>query len=136
MLNRSIRLFCESHFGRLKVPLAEKQGLVNQVFSSVSSNYDIMNDAMSLGIHRYWKNYFVEDLGRLGNRGVYNAPDSVALLDVAGGTGDIAFRVHEKHARNGVALTILDINASMLAEGKKKAEQLNYKGLTFVEGNA
>jgi ubiquinone/menaquinone biosynthesis C-methylase UbiE len=53
----------ESNFGRLKVPLAEKQGLANQVYSSVSSNYDVMNDAMSLGIHRNWKNYFIVWVG-------------------------------------------------------------------------
>jgi demethylmenaquinone methyltransferase / 2-methoxy-6-polyprenyl-1,4-benzoquinol methylase len=81
-------------FGRLDVGLEEKQGLVNGVFDKVSSKYDVMNDVMSLGVHRYWKNYFVHGLGRLGNQGVYNALSSpFRVLDVAGGTGDIAFRI-------------------------------------------
>ncbi|XP_051912549.1 ubiquinone/menaquinone biosynthesis C-methyltransferase UbiE-like [Hippocampus zosterae] len=118
------KLFCSSHFGSRTVPLEQKQALVDNVFSSVAKNYDLMNDAMSLGIHRYWKNYFVEDLA------------GVRVLDVAGGTGDIAFRIQDLNRDNGVEVTVLDINAAMLAEGRRRASEQQYQGLEFVEGNA
>ena len=72
--------------------VGEKQGKVNNVFDSVANNYDLMNDVLSLGIHRCWKDYFVTDIGNLRSQ-----KDTVKVLDVAGGTGDIAFRILEQH---------------------------------------
>lgn len=82
-------------FGYKEVPRNAKQSLVKEVFDSVSSNYDVMNDAMSVGLHRCWKNYFVNKLGLLKAR-VEIQPDGthkylpLQILDVAGGTGDIS----------------------------------------------
>ena len=93
-------------FGFQKVDRDEKQGKVGEVFSSVADSYDVMNDAMSLGIHRIWKNTFVEAIGPLKKRKVlnndYEVIDEVPLkiLDVAGGTGDISFRILEKARRD------------------------------------
>ena len=93
-------------FGFKKVDRDEKQGKVGEVFSSVADSYDVMNDAMSLGVHRVWKNTFVDAIGPLKKRKVLNADyeviDEVPLkiLDVAGGTGDISFRMLEKARRD------------------------------------
>src|SRR6202142_2763278 len=79
----------ETHFGERTVPLAQKQALVDDVFHSVARRYDLMNDLMSGGLHRLWKNALVAAV---------NPPRdarSFALLDVAGGTGDIAFRTRQ-----------------------------------------
>ena len=87
----------------------EKQGKVGEVFSSVADSYDVMNDAMSLGVHRIWKNTFVESIGPLKHRKILNEEfeivDEVPLkiLDVAGGTGDISFRILEKARRDSPA---------------------------------
>ena len=84
----------------------EKQGKVGEVFSSVADSYDVMNDAMSVGVHRLWKNTFVEAIGPLKRRKVLNSDyeivDEVPLkiLDVAGGTGDISFKILEKARRD------------------------------------
>ena len=89
-------------FGFETVDYEKKQEKVAGVFSSVADSYDVMNDAMSLGIHRYWKNTFVSSLGPLRKRKVYNEKrelvEEVPLkcLDVAGGTGDISFKILEK----------------------------------------
>jgi 2-methoxy-6-polyprenyl-1,4-benzoquinol methylase len=89
-------------FGFETVDYEKKQEKVAGVFSNVADSYDVMNDAMSLGIHRYWKNTFVDSIGPLRKRKVYNEKreqiDEVPLrcLDVAGGTGDISFRILEK----------------------------------------
>ena len=100
-----------THFGFQSVPEAEKAGRVQGVFGSVASKYDVMNDAMSLGIHRIWKDAMMDWLApRPGQR----------LLDVAGGTGDIAFRFL-KRAGHGHA-TVLDLTEPMLIEGRKRAE--------------
>jgi len=100
-----------THFGFETVPETEKAGLVRGVFSSVASKYDVMNDAMSLGIHRIWKDAMMDWL----------APrPTQKLLDVAGGTGDIAFRFL-KRAGGGHA-TVLDLTEQMLIEGRKRAE--------------
>jgi 2-methoxy-6-polyprenyl-1,4-benzoquinol methylase len=111
---------------------------VGAVFSSVASSYDTMNDLMSLGIHRIWKDYFVRSLnpGSASGKG-WN------ILDIAGGTGDIAFRMLDHAAQvNGdtsTKVTIADINPDMLAEGKKRALASRYADtgrLNFVQGNA
>lgn len=93
-------------FGFKRVNQAEKQGLVRGVFDSVASRYDVMNDAMSFGLHRLWKNTFTNNLPLLGK--------DAAILDVAGGTGDIARRLH---AKTGAPIMVLDINEAMLRAG-------------------
>ena len=103
-------------FGFRDVPEEEKEGLVREVFSSVARNYDLMNDLMSGGVHRLWKDAMVEWL---------NPQPGQALLDVAGGTGDIAFRIADlARARGGeAAITVCDINADMLGEGVRRAKR-------------
>jgi demethylmenaquinone methyltransferase / 2-methoxy-6-polyprenyl-1,4-benzoquinol methylase len=117
-------------FGFRTVPEAERQGLVNGVFASVASRYDLMNDLMSGGLHRLWKREFVDML---------NAPKSersFRLIDVAGGTGDIAMRYARKSGPNATAL-ICDISPEMLAVGRRRieAERLVDR-IECVEGNA
>ena len=101
----------ETHFGFETINEKEKAGRVQGVFNSVASKYDVMNDVMSLGVHRIWKDMMMDWL----------APSSdQKLLDVAGGTGDIAFRFL-KRSGFGPA-TVLDLTSSMLTEGQKRAE--------------
>src|ERR1700744_2003321 len=116
-------------FGFRDVPEAEKEGLVREVFSSVAARYDLMNDLMSLGVHRIWKDAMVEWL---------NPQPGWKVLDVAGGTGDIAFRIAEMaRARGGEAeITVCDINDKMLGEGKKRAGEKNEKTISWVCGDA
>jgi demethylmenaquinone methyltransferase/2-methoxy-6-polyprenyl-1,4-benzoquinol methylase len=101
----------ETHFGFETINEKEKAGRVQGVFNSVASKYDVMNDVMSLGVHRIWKDMMMDWL----------APSSdQKLLDVAGGTGDIAFRFLK---RSGFGhATVLDLTSSMLTEGQKRAE--------------
>ncbi|HWM46308.1 MAG TPA: bifunctional demethylmenaquinone methyltransferase/2-methoxy-6-polyprenyl-1,4-benzoquinol methylase UbiE [Xanthobacteraceae bacterium] len=117
-------------FGFREVPLDHKQALVDDVFSSVASRYDLMNDLMSGGLHRAWKSALVTAV---------NPPKDTqpfALLDVAGGTGDIAFHVVEAGGR-GARATVCDINPDMLAVGRTRAiERGRDEQVTFVEGNA
>lgn len=119
----------ETSYGYQSVGEEEKQGKVNAVFDRVARRYDIMNDIMSGGMHRLWKDAMVAAL---------NPPKRAgwSLLDVAGGTGDIAFRVVEASDRMAHA-TVLDINGSMLEVG---AERAGKRGLAdqieFVEANA
>lgn len=116
-----------THFGFRDVGEAEKAGLVHGVFSSVASRYDVMNDVMSFRIHRLWKEALIDWL----------APrPGLSLLDVAGGTGDVAFRVLDRLNGEGAA-TICDMTAPMLAEGRKRAEaeQLSH-ALDWVCGDA
>jgi demethylmenaquinone methyltransferase / 2-methoxy-6-polyprenyl-1,4-benzoquinol methylase len=119
-----------THFGFRDVPLGDKQTLVNDVFHSVAQRYDLMNDLMSGGLHRVWKDLMINAL---------NPPRSAApfaLLDVAGGTGDIAFRA-AKAAGPGFRATVCDINSDMLDVGRARAaaRQLDEQ-VSFVEGNA
>ncbi len=115
-----------THFGYSEVPETEKAGRVKGVFSSVASRYDIMNDVMSGGIHRIWKDAMMDWLApRAGQR----------LLDVAGGTGDISFRFL-KRAGQGHA-TVLDLTEPMLIEGRKRAEAEHLaSSLDWVVGDA
>jgi demethylmenaquinone methyltransferase/2-methoxy-6-polyprenyl-1,4-benzoquinol methylase len=119
-----------THFGFRDVPLEDKQTLVNEVFHSVASRYDLMNDLMSMGLHRVWKDIMINTL---------NPPKSeapFALLDVAGGTGDIAFRA-AKAAGAGFRATVCDINADMLQVGRDRAAKAHLDDrVAFVEGNA
>src|ERR1700743_2937114 len=119
-----------THFGYRDVPLEDKQQLVNSVFHSVASRYDLMNDLMSGGLHRVWKNIMSNTL---------NPPKGerpFVLLDVAGGTGDIAFRA-AKAAGEGFRAMVCDINADMLEVGRPRAAKQSLDGkVTFIEGNA
>lgn len=115
----------ETHFGFRTVASEEKASLVRGVFNTVASRYDIMNDAMSFGMHRLWKQQFVA--------GVDIRPD-MRCLDVAGGTGDIAFALHKRGAAH---VTICDINQKMLEEGRRRADDSNkLTGLEWLCGNA
>jgi demethylmenaquinone methyltransferase/2-methoxy-6-polyprenyl-1,4-benzoquinol methylase len=119
-----------THFGFRDVPVDDKQTLVNDVFRSVARRYDLMNDLMSGGLHRAWKDVMINALNPPRN----DAP--FALLDVAGGTGDIAFRA-AKAAGHGFHATVCDINGDMLAVGRERASARRLEDrVSFVEGNA
>jgi demethylmenaquinone methyltransferase/2-methoxy-6-polyprenyl-1,4-benzoquinol methylase len=112
-------------FGFKKVEKSEKQDMVQQVFTEVAEHYDKMNDAMSLGLHRLWKDEVVEALSPCRGK---------ILLDAAGGTGDIATRFMKKGGEQSI---VLDLNASMLAAGKERAKDQSYaENMYWVEGNA
>lgn len=120
-----------THFGAKQVPLSEKQGMVNAVFHDVADRYDLMNDLMSGGVHRLWKDAMVAKLsppraGKLGFK----------VLDMAGGTGDIAERIiNESHGYAEV--TVSDINSDMLRVGAERAKSWRYPNRArFVEANA
>jgi demethylmenaquinone methyltransferase / 2-methoxy-6-polyprenyl-1,4-benzoquinol methylase len=120
----------DTHFGYDTVPLREKQGRVDDVFQSVARRYDLMNDLMSGGLHRAWKDALVTAV---------NPPKSDAafsLLDLAGGTGDVAFRVVDAGGP-ATRVTVCDINAEMLAVGAERAiTQGRDDRVTFEQGNA
>jgi demethylmenaquinone methyltransferase/2-methoxy-6-polyprenyl-1,4-benzoquinol methylase len=119
----------DTHFGARQVPLANKQALVDDVFHSVAPRYDLMNDLMSLGLHRAWKDALVTALDPPRNR-------PFALLDVAGGTGDVATRAIAAGGEFTQA-TVCDINPDMLAVGRERAETFHLgDAITFTEGNA
>ncbi|RUU66706.1 bifunctional demethylmenaquinone methyltransferase/2-methoxy-6-polyprenyl-1,4-benzoquinol methylase UbiE [Mesorhizobium sp. M2C.T.Ca.TU.009.01.2.1] len=119
----------ETSYGFRKVGAGEKQPLVNDVFHKVANRYDLMNDLMSAGLHRLWKDAMVAWLTPPKRPGW-------KVLDVAGGTGDIAFRIVEASQRQAHA-TVLDINGSMLAVGRDRAEKQGLAANTdFVEANA
>src|SRR5579863_9967382 len=102
-----------AHFGARQVPLEDKQGLVDDVFHSVARRYDLMNDLMSFGLHRAWKEALVTAVDPPRNR-------PFALLDLAGGTGDVAFRVIARGGPQTQAM-VCDINAAMLEVGRERA---------------
>ena len=110
-------------FGYESVAPDEKTRRVGAVFSGVARRYDVMNDLMSGGLHRVWKNQFVR---RLKPR------KSETILDMAGGTGDIAFRI----AQSGAQVTVADINPDMLGVGIERARQRGIEGLVWAEENA
>ena len=115
-----------THFGNREVAEDEKAGLVHGVFSNVASKYDIMNDVMSLGIHRVWKNAMMDWLAPRSGQN---------LLDVAGGTGDIAFRFLDRAPE--ARATVFDMTQSMLDEGQQRAEATDYADrLSWVCGDA
>jgi len=111
------------NFGDELVSPEEKTRRVGQVFSSVARRYDLMNDLMSGGMHRLWKDRFV---ARVKPR------PREAILDMAGGTGDVAFRM----ARRGARVTVSDINADMLEVGKERADARDLTGLSWKVENA
>ena len=116
-----------THFGYREVPVGEKKKLVGEVFSSVAGKYDLMNDLMSLGVHRLWKRYFVGTSGvRRGDR----------VLDLAGGTGDIAALLHERVGETG-EVVLGDINAAMLGVGRDRLiDRGLVRGVRYVQLNA
>src|SRR6201985_1904951 len=119
-----------THFGFRDVPLGDKQTLVNDVFHSVAKRYDLMNDLMSAGLHRAWKDVMINTLNPPRSDAPY------ALLDVAGGTGDIAFRAAQASGA-GFRATVCDINADMLSVGRDRAAKRHLDDrVSFVEGNA
>jgi 2-methoxy-6-polyprenyl-1,4-benzoquinol methylase len=121
----------------------EKQGKVNEVFDSVAEKYDLMNDVMSFGLHRLWKNEFIKQI---------EPTEDMKLIDVAGGTGDIAFRFLNYLKYNSAdtqtpivgddtdtnyTVTVCDINKNMLEVGKRRAVEIGYeKRIQWKEGNA
>ena len=143
----------DTHFGYRQVPLGDKQALVDDVFHSVAGRYDLMNDLMSAGLHRAWKDVLVtavnpppktkgrpgrldETKGRPGRLDEKAGERPFALLDVAGGTGDIAFRVADA-GNHATRVTVADINHAMLDVGRTRAAERGLDEIvTFVEGNA
>lgn len=151
-----------TQFGYTQIPKSDKESRVHEVFSSVAESYDTMNDLMSFGIHRYWKDVFVS-MSTLQHisKCIRSRPPSIIdsttastfdVLDVAGGTGDIAFRLFDaagclerakSSGEDPIKITICDINGNMLEVGKERARQKfgasileESHALSFVEGNA
>lgn len=115
-----------THFGFQTVAQGEKAGLVEGVFRSVASRYDLMNDVMSAGVHRLWKEAMMDWLAPRARQ---------KLLDVAGGTGDIAFRFLTRAP--GATATVFDMTQAMLDEGQKRAQSTALADrLTWVQGDA
>ena len=117
-----------THFGYETVPLAAKQGRVDAVFRSVAGRYDLMNDLMSAGMHRLWKSTLVS-MARPPRTRPY------AHLDMAGGTGDVGFRIAEAGG-DRARVTVADINPDMLAVGRERAEACGIERVTFREADA
>jgi demethylmenaquinone methyltransferase/2-methoxy-6-polyprenyl-1,4-benzoquinol methylase len=120
----------DTHFGFRAVPLEDKQRLVDDVFHAVARRYDLMNDLMSGGLHRAWKDALISRLRPPKGERAYR------LLDVAGGTGDVALRALEAGGA-GMRATVADPNADMLAVGRERAERSRFaERIAFVEANA
>ena len=153
----------ETHFGFESVGINEKEGRVKEVFENVADSYDVMNDFMSGGLHRYWKDQLL-DMSAVGSMAQIirkqqpsssedqQSQNTLRILDVAGGTGDISFRFLEaagcpERARSSgedpISITVCDINSEMLRVGEARARKKygssvieGSKALSFVEGNA
>ncbi len=118
-----------THFGQRTVQMDEKQGLVDAVFRKVADRYDVMNDLMSFGLHRIWKDILVAKARPATSR-------PYAHLDVAGGTGDVAFRVAQAGGQQ-THVTLADVNAEMLRVGAERARRRRLDDrVTFIEANA
>src|SRR6202166_1168688 len=119
----------QADFGARQVPLADKQALVDDVFHSVAPRYDLMNDLMSFGLHRAWKDALVTALDPPRSR-------PFALIDIAGGTGDVAFRAIAAGGDQTRA-TVCDINPDMLDVGRERAAANSLgDAIAFAEANA
>src|SRR5579862_3487842 len=120
----------ETQFGFRTVDLDDKQAMVDEVFDKVARRYDLMNDLMSVGLHRVWKDILATAV---------NPPKGArpfAVLDVAGGTGDVAFRIAQAGG-SGTKVTVCDINEEMLEVGRERAAQRGLEDrVTFIAGNA
>ncbi|HJD63965.1 MAG TPA: bifunctional demethylmenaquinone methyltransferase/2-methoxy-6-polyprenyl-1,4-benzoquinol methylase UbiE [Rickettsia endosymbiont of Sericostoma sp.] len=117
------------NFGFSKVSFEQKRDMVRDIFSSVANEYDVMNDLMSLGIHRLWKDQFVRQIPNLASN----------ILDVASGTGDIAFRIIKRAKEQNILpqVTLCDINLDMLTIARNKAVDSNIlHGLEYVVADA
>jgi demethylmenaquinone methyltransferase/2-methoxy-6-polyprenyl-1,4-benzoquinol methylase len=114
----------QTHFGFRSVGESEKAPLVRRVFDSVAGRYDLMNDLMSLGIHRLWKRALID---RLRPR------EELSLLDIGGGTGDIAMLWREK---GGGPATVVDVNPNMIAVGEERATERGLDGIAWTTGDA
>jgi demethylmenaquinone methyltransferase / 2-methoxy-6-polyprenyl-1,4-benzoquinol methylase len=120
----------ETSFGFRQVRIEDKQALVDDVFHSVAGRYDLMNDLMSGGLHRAWKDVLVTAVNPPRDDRAFD------LLDLAGGTGDIAFRVVEAGG-SATRATVLDVNAAMLEVGQARAEKRGLEtSISFIEANA
>jgi demethylmenaquinone methyltransferase/2-methoxy-6-polyprenyl-1,4-benzoquinol methylase len=120
----------DTHFGFRTVGIDHKQAMVDEVFDKVAPRYDLMNDLMSGGLHRVWKDILVTAVNPPRNDRAFSA------LDVAGGTGDVAFRIAEAGG-NGTRVTVCDINEEMLAVGRERAAERRLGSrVTFMAGNA
>lgn len=113
-------------FGFKKVDRDQKSNLVKEIFSGVAKKYDLMNDLMSAGVHRLWKNKMIEEV---------NFSREMKVIDLAGGTGDIAFRIAKKSREKNIKceISVVDINQEMLDVGKSRAVDLNlFSNLEFI----
>ena len=150
----------KTHFGFEDVSISEKEGRVREVFESVAESYDVMNDLMSGGLHRYWKDELlamtgVEGMARAIRRRQFSksgTKSGFSILDVAGGTGDVSFRFLEaagcqerakSSGEDEVTITVCDINSEMLRVGEQRAKERygmdvlhSSKALQFIQGNA
>jgi len=116
-----------THFGYKEVPWADKQKKVAEVFSSVASKYDVMNDVMSMGVHRLWKRHTIS---------VAQVKPGQKVLDLAGGTGDLAMKFAELVGKEGLVV-LADINEAMLNEGRQRLENKGYVSqLRYSQVNA
>ena len=115
-----------THFGYKQVDVEKKQSLVKGVFDSVAGKYDLMNDVMSLGVHRLWKNYTIASS---------NVSNGDQVLDIAGGTGDLTIKYRKKVGPTGKVI-LSDINNSMLYEGRKNLLNHGVIDVDFVQANA
>lgn len=121
----------QTDFGFKKVNRDEKEHLVKGIFSNVAKKYDLMNDLMSAGVHRIWKNKMIEEIS-------FDGKSDLKFIDVAGGTGDIAFRITKKAQQKNIKhhIEVVDINQEMLDCGKDRAIDINlFTNLTFTCAN-
>jgi ubiquinone/menaquinone biosynthesis methyltransferase len=144
-----------THFGFQEVAVGEKEGRVREVFDNVADSYDVMNDLMSAGLHRMWKDHLlqVSSVAALSRAVRRNPTESeLRILDVAGGTGDVAFRFldaaeslerSKSSGKDPISVTVCDINHEMLRVGERRARERygsqlldETKALSFVQGNA
>ena len=119
----------KTHFGFKEVDRDQKSGLVKNIFSNVAKKYDLMNDLMSVGTHRLWKNSMIKHIDFF---------DNIKIIDVAGGTGDIAFRIAKNAQEKNLnyQIEVADINPQMLEVGRSRAVDLNlFSHLNFVEND-
>jgi ubiquinone/menaquinone biosynthesis methyltransferase len=119
----------KTHFGFKEVDRDQKSGLVKNIFSNVAKKYDLMNDLMSAGTHRLWKNSMIKHIDFF---------DNIKIIDVAGGTGDIAFRIAKTAQEKNLnyQIEVVDINPQMLEVGRSRAVDLNlFSHLNFVEND-
>ena len=114
----------KTNFGKKEVSREEKTNLVNNVFSSVTENYDLMNDIMSFGIHRIWKDKFIDWM---------NPSKNTSLIDVASGTGDIA-KLFSLRSKNFSTITCVEPNKDMFGKGRNNL--INFKNIKWLKSKA